>query len=102
MAALRPPSPSPGHDAGTAFSRRGVFDALPLALSARIARGAVSLGALRTVDVGSVVVLDTPVGSPTQLVAGGEPIASGEIVDIRGRLALRITHLGDDTPDERR
>jgi flagellar motor switch/type III secretory pathway protein FliN len=55
-----------------------------------------SLGTLRTVNIGSVVPLETPVGAPTRLIADGEPIASGEIVDIQGRLALRITHLGRD------
>ena len=75
---------------------RAVFQSLPLTLSARLAAGSVRIGQLRAIGAGSVIPLETPVGEPSRLVAEGVVVASGEIVEIQGQLALRLTRLGQD------
>lgn len=73
-----------------------VFSDLPLSLSARLALGRAKLGLLRRLQPGTIVNLDTQVGEPSRLVAEGAVVASGEIVEIQGHLALRLTKLGDE------
>ncbi len=73
---------------------RALHENLPVHLSARLATGRIPLGVLRQIGVGSVVPLSTPVGEPARLTAGGAVIGAGEIVDVLGRLGLRLTKLG--------
>jgi flagellar motor switch/type III secretory pathway protein FliN len=82
--------------ARTADLARRDFDALPITLSARVATGHATLAALRALTPGQVVPLSTPIGDPCRLVADGVEIGAGEIAEIRGRLALRLTRLGHD------
>ncbi|MCU0223290.1 MAG: FliM/FliN family flagellar motor switch protein [Acidobacteria bacterium] len=70
--------------------------ALPIALSARIATGRARLAALRELAPGQLVPLTTPVGEPCRLLADGAVIGAGEVVEVRGQLALRLTRLGQD------
>jgi type III secretion protein Q len=79
---------------------RGVFQSLPLTLSARLAAGRVKVGQLRSVVPGTILPLETPVGEPSRLVAEGVVVAAGEIVEIQGHLALRLTRLGHGGEDE--
>lgn len=81
-------------EAGGLDWARPEFQPLPLTLSAQIARGQVRLGALRRLEPGELVPMDTQVGEPSQLVAEGTPIGSGEVVEVGGRLCLRLTRLG--------
>jgi flagellar motor switch/type III secretory pathway protein FliN len=81
---------------GTPSARRTGFSAIPLVLSARLATGTAPLLDLRSVAPGGLVHLETPVGEPARLMAGGAVIAAGEIVETKGRLALRVTRLGSD------
>lgn len=74
--------------------KRAAFRRLPLVISARIATGRATVGALRDLGSGDVVPLDTPIGDPSLLVIAGVPVASGEIVEVKGQLALRVTRLG--------
>jgi flagellar motor switch/type III secretory pathway protein FliN len=76
--------------------RGDAFQSLPLALSARLAEGRISLAEVRDLVPGRVVPLDTPVGEASQLIAEGITIARGEIVEIQGRLEFRITGLGEE------
>ena len=71
------------------------FSTLPLRLSARLAAGSAPLADLRTIEAGSLVNLETPVGEPSYLIAEGAVIGRGEIVEIRGQLAFRVTKLGN-------
>ncbi len=73
---------------------REEFHALPLRIAARLARGRVSLASLRMVEPGSLIPLETQVGEPSHLIAEGEVIGRGEIVEIKGQLAFRVTRLG--------
>ena len=92
-AAAGPASSGATHAAS--FVRRE-FDALPIALSARIAAGRASLAELRNLAPGQVLTLDTPIGEPCRLIAEGTVIGAGEIVEVKGQLALRVTRLGRD------
>lgn len=83
-------------EAHAASLARREFGALPIALSARIARGRARLGELRELAPGRIVPLATPLGEPCRLVAEGAVIGAGEIVEVRGQLALRVTRLGRD------
>lgn len=76
------------------FEQEG-FNALPLRLSARLAAGSAPLAELRAIEAGSLVSLETPVGEPSYLIAEGAVIGRGEIVEIRGQLAFRVTRLGN-------
>jgi type III secretion protein Q len=89
------PSSSPDATRNVAFARRE-FGALPIALSARIATGRASLAELRDLSPGRMLPLETPIGEPCRLVAEGAVIGAGEIVEVKGQLALRVTRLGRD------
>jgi type III secretion protein Q len=77
------------------FLRRE-FSTLPIALSTRIAAGRASLAELRDLAPGQLLPLETPIGEPCRLIAEGSVIGAGEIVELKGQLALRITRLGRD------
>lgn len=87
-----------GPDQEGALFARTAFRAMPLRLSARLASGRVRVGRLRELGPGDVLPLDTVVGEPARLLAGGVVVGAGEIVEIHGRLALRITRVGDAAP----
>ncbi len=74
----------------------GEHGALPLELSVRLAEGRARLGELRDLSAGVLVSLETAVGEPFRLLAEGAVIGAGEIVELRGRLALRLSRLGRD------
>lgn len=74
---------------------RPTFHELPLVLAARLAIGRARVRALRQLAPGSVLPMETPVGEASRLVAEGSVVAAGEIVEIQGHLALRLTRLGD-------
>lgn len=59
--------------------------------------GRVGLPAAEVVRMGpgSVIELDRPVGTTADLKAGGRLVARGELVDVEGRLGLRITEMVD-------
>ncbi|MDQ7007285.1 MAG: FliM/FliN family flagellar motor switch protein [Acidobacteriota bacterium] len=73
---------------------REEFHALPLNIAARLAEGRVTLASLRMVESGSLIPLETQVGEPSHLIADGAVIGRGEIVEIKGQLAFRVTRLG--------
>ena len=73
---------------------RREFRELPIQLSARIAKGSTRLGALRQLSAGDIVPMETQVGEASHLIAEGTPIGAGEIVEVGGRLCLRLTRLG--------
>lgn len=73
---------------------RREFRDLPVQISARIATGTTLLGTLRQLSSGDIVPMETQVGEPSQLTAEGTAIGAGEIVEVGGRLCLRLTRLG--------
>ena len=68
---------------------------IPLPLSARIARGVATLRAVREAEEGTVFPLETTIGEPAELITEGTVLGRGEIVEIKHRLWLRLTSLGD-------
>jgi len=88
---------APGERRGSTprFAREELH-ALPLRLSARIALGRARLGELLRLRPGAIVPTATPVGEPSRLVVEGVPVGRGELLEIKGRIAFRVTGLGDD------
>ncbi|RMG46419.1 MAG: FliM/FliN family flagellar motor switch protein [Acidobacteria bacterium] len=75
---------------------REEFHRLPLDISARIAVGSARLGDLLRLQPGAVVPTETPVGEPSRLIVEGIAVGRGELVEIKGRIAFRVTSLGSD------
>ncbi len=68
---------------------------IPLSLSTRIARGVATLRAVREAREGTLFLLETPIGEPAELITEGAVLGRGEIVEIKHRLWLRLTSLGE-------
>lgn len=95
MAEARKGNPGTPSEAGAALAwTRPEFRLLPVPFMARLARGKVRLSTLRDAGPGSVIGLDTVVGSPAELVSENIVLGEGEIVEIKSQLALRLTRLG--------
>lgn len=69
------------------------IDEAELDLVARVGTISVSLSRLRQLGEGQVVEFDTGVDSPVTLLAGGRPIARGELVDVGGRIGVCIVEM---------
>ncbi len=70
-------------------------DNVEVELQARVGRLTVTLAQLRQLGAGQVVEFSTPVESPVTLTAMGRPIATGELVDVGGRIGVRITAMAE-------
>ncbi|MDR1519811.1 MAG: type III secretion system cytoplasmic ring protein SctQ [Planctomycetota bacterium] len=68
-------------------------DAVEVELLAQVGRLTLTLAELRQLGTGQVVEFSTPVESPATLVVGGRPVARGELVDVCGRVGVRITSM---------
>lgn len=64
-----------------------------VSLEAVVGRVELSLDRLARLKPGEVLTCDGPVGQPVDLVANGTTIATGELVDIEGRLGVRVLSL---------
>ncbi|WP_320669639.1 flagellar motor switch protein FliN [Patulibacter defluvii] len=64
---------------------------VPVELSVEIGRTRMTLGQALTLGPGSIVELRRQAGEPVDLLAGGKPIARGEVVVIDEEFGLRIT-----------
>ena len=64
-------------------------------LRVEVGRLTVSLAELRRLAVGEVVEFPSPVDAPAILIAGGRRVATGELVDVGGRVGVRITALSE-------
>ncbi|MDR1534545.1 MAG: FliM/FliN family flagellar motor switch protein [Planctomycetota bacterium] len=90
------PVPKPGSAKGKADSPElARIGEAEVELQARVGRLTVTLEQLRRLEVGQVVEFPVPVDSPAVLAAGGRDIAVGELVDVGGRVGVRITALAD-------
>jgi flagellar motor switch protein FliN/FliY len=78
-----------GHaEAGSDLSR---LHDVPIELSVEIGRTVMTLGQALRLGTGSIVELRRLAGEPVDLLAGGKPIARGEVVVVDEEFALRIT-----------
>jgi type III secretion system YscQ/HrcQ family protein len=69
------------------------LDEAEVELRAEVGRLNVTLNELRRLSVGEVVEFATPVESPATLVAGGRAVAVGDLVDVGGRVGVRVIAL---------
>jgi flagellar motor switch protein FliN/FliY len=66
---------------------------VPIELSVEIGRTVMTLGQALRLGPGSIVELRRLAGEPVDLLAGGKPIAHGEVVVVDEEFALRITDM---------
>lgn len=73
---------------------RGVY----LDVSVELGRSRLTLDAVMSLDIGSVVELNRTVGSPVDIRVNGTLLARGEVVVIDEEYAVRVTEVIDGTP----
>jgi flagellar motor switch protein FliM len=71
----------------------GLLDSLLLTVRVELPARRISLEELTRLRAGQIVDLDCRATDPVELVADGRRIATGELVDIEGRLGVRVTRL---------
>ena len=84
------PTEDPTAAAGGDLSR---LHDVPIELSVEIGRTVMTLGQALRLGPGSIVELRRLAGEPVDLLAGGKPIAHGEVVVVDEEFALRITEM---------
>lgn len=85
-------TPPPLEEA-TQTTPRAVIDAVPVELTLELARTQATVGELSAWRVGEVIEFPTRIGEAVTLRAGGAPFAVGELVEVDGCVAARITEL---------
>lgn len=69
------------------------LEGLLLTLRVELAARRISLEELSRLRAGQILELGCRATDPVELVADGRPVATGELVDIEGRLGVRVTRL---------
>ncbi len=72
------------------------LDSIEVDVQARVGRLAMTLGQVRLLGAGQVLEFSTPVESPVTLLANGRPVATGELVDVGGRVGVRIVAMAEE------
>jgi type III secretion protein Q len=83
--------------AGAASAREAVgsaLDTVEVDLNFELGKVKMSLGELRTLAAGSILLLVDASPESVAIVAGGRTLGRGEVVDVDGRLGIRIIHWG--------
>lgn len=75
------------------------IDEAEVELRAEVGRLNVTLGELKRLCVGEVVEFATSLDAPATLVAGGRVVAIGELVELGGRVGVRITAMARERSD---
>lgn len=71
------------------------LEQVPVTVSVQIGEADMAMAALMALAHGAVVTLDRRVGEPVTVLAGGKPVARGELVQAAGgRWAVALTHVG--------
>jgi flagellar motor switch protein FliN/FliY len=73
------------------------FANVPIDLEAELGRRLLTLDAILALRVGSVIRLPRSAGENIDILAGGHPLGSGEIVIIEERFGVRITDFKEDS-----
>lgn len=73
-----------------------LVDSVEVELQARVGRLTLPLAQLRQLGEGQVVEFSTPVKSPVTLTVSGMAVATGELVDVGGRIGVRITSMAEE------
>jgi flagellar motor switch/type III secretory pathway protein FliN len=71
----------------------GLLDTLLLTVRVELPARRISLEELTRLRAGQILELDCRATDPVELVADGRRVATGELVDIEGRLGVRVTRL---------
>ncbi|HEY0170865.1 MAG TPA: FliM/FliN family flagellar motor switch protein, partial [Pyrinomonadaceae bacterium] len=76
-----------------AAAESGLLDNLLLTVRVELPARRISLEELTRLRAGQILDLDCRATDPVELVADGRSVATGELVDIEGRLGVRVTRL---------
>jgi flagellar motor switch protein FliN/FliY len=68
------------------------YGQLPLSVESELGQCTLSVREILSLAPGSVIKLTRPVASKVDLMVGGAPFGSGELVRVRDSLAVRITN----------
>jgi flagellar motor switch protein FliN len=80
----------------TVFEQTVHFANVPIDLEAELGRRKLTLDAILTLRVGSVIRLPRSAGENIDVLAGGHLLGSGEIVIIEERFGVRITDFKEE------
>lgn len=80
-------------DTPTHTMERAVLDAIPVEVTVEIARVTSTVGEVSSWRPGAVVEFASAVGDAAVVRAGGRPVARGELVEVEGRVGVRVTEL---------
>jgi len=76
-----------------------LLDQLPVTLEVRMGSVTLSAGELGGMDPGAILTLGESADA-VQIMAGGQVVARGELVEVDGQLALRILQIINSGPPE--
>ncbi len=85
--------------AGAADVQLPALDDLPVELEVRMGSVTLPVEDLLQLQPGSILTIDGPAGEPVALLAGGKPVACGEIVAVGDHLAVRVLEIVDADAD---
>ena len=80
---------------GSSSTRDELLADLRVTLSVEMARRSVTVAELAAALEGSTIEMDMPVSRFVRLLAGGVYLADGELVDVGGRLGVRVISVLD-------
>ncbi len=86
-------SPGEGADATDEPQNLDMILDLPLEVSVRLGQARILIRELLRLDKNSVLELDQGADEPLDIVVNESVLARGEVVDIEGRLGIRITDI---------
>ncbi len=88
-------TPKTGTEGGEAAETVVSVDDIEVDVQARVGRLTLTLAQVRQLGAGQVLEFSTPVESPVTLVANGRPVATGELVDVGGRVGVKIAAMAE-------
>jgi flagellar motor switch protein FliN/FliY len=71
----------------------GVVDAVELEVAVELGNATMTVDELLRLAQGSVIELKKPVGEEVELLVGGSPVATGDVVVIDGALGFRVSRM---------
>jgi flagellar motor switch protein FliN len=80
----------------TALEQIGHLSDIPVYVDVELARKIMPLGEVLALEEGSVINMTRSAGENIDLLIGGAPVASGEIVIIEETLGVRITDFAEE------
>ena len=78
------------HATGASEATSHLIEQAKITVEVRVGNASMSVAEIGAIQSGQVIDLEVPLGQPVALVAGGEQIGKGELVNIEGRLGVRV------------